>query len=58
MLLFSKLDDNRELRKVTVTKSKHVRRCQASVTEVDESVAELRQKSIGENSSSEEDVIK
>lgn len=58
MLLFSKLDDNSELRKVTVTKSKHVRRCQTSVTEVDESVAELRQKSIGENSSSEEDVIK
>lgn len=45
MSLFSGLDDDRKLHKVTVTKSKRTCCCQASVTEVDESVAKLRQKS-------------
>lgn len=58
MPLLSRLDDDSELHKVTVTKSKRMCRCQPSLTEVDESVAELRQKSRGENSSSDEDVIK
>lgn len=49
---FSRLDDDSKLHKVTVTKSKHTCCCQASVTEVDESVAKLRQ------SSSDEAVIK
>lgn len=58
MPLFSRLDDDSKLHKVTVTKSKHMCCCQASVTEVDESVAKLRQKSRAEQSSSDEAVIK
>lgn len=58
MPLLSRLHDDSELHKVTVTKSKCMRRCQPSLIEVDESVAELRQKSRGENSSSDEDMIK
>lgn len=41
MLLFSRLDDDSKLHKVTVTKSKRTCCSQALVTEVNESVAKL-----------------
>lgn len=44
MPLFSRLEDDGEQHKVTVTKSKRTCCCQATVTKVDESVAKLRQK--------------
>lgn len=44
MPVFSGLEDDSELHKVTVTKSKRVCRCQASVPEVEESVCKASAK--------------
>lgn len=57
MPLFSRLDDDSELHKVTVTKSKRACCCQASVTEVD-GKAQTKEQSRTEQSPSDEDVIK